>query len=190
MRLFFALELPEETKAMLVERSRDPRNVWGVNDPENWRWTPQENLHITVRFLGEVPEEKLAAIKAAAAAIPRVGPLDLSAGRVDFFPPRGRHRIFIVHFAIDVATIERLCSGIDEVLQPLGVPREKRQYKPHVTLARSRDRFGAKLDLWERVRRHPTLGGIQCRVENLTLFQSQLSKDGAVYTAIEWFPLA
>ena len=149
---------------------------------------PEENLHITVKFLGEVRDEQLSKLQASLSAIPPVA-LRLRSERVGFFPPRGGPRVFVVHLTGDAERLVTLHQSVEAAMEPLGFPRENRSFKPHVTLARARARFGAPASIKPPILANPELPGELFTVEALTLFRSDLRREGAVYSAVERFAL-
>lgn len=189
MRLFFALELPTDVKTRLAERVWSHPRWWIGDAKTHLRRVPDENLHVTLKFLGHGQAEKVAAVKSAMAAVPRVGALQLRSECVGFFPPRGGPRVFVVHLAADVERLNVLVSGIEAAMEPLGFEREKRSFKPHVTMARSRARFGAPATIKPPILEDPVLEGESFEVNEVTLFRSDLNREGSIYTTIERFAL-
>lgn len=189
MRLFLALDLPSDTKHRLHDSVWSRRDWWGTDAAAHLRRVAAENLHVTLKFLGEVPDSRVADVRVAVAELPRVGPLDLRPVAAGFFPPRGPARVFVVHLEGDVERLGRVYAGIEAALEPLGFPREGRAFKPHVTLARARDRRGAPRAVRVPVELNPELPGEPFRVNAATLFRSDLRPDGPVYTVVEPFPL-
>ena len=190
MRLFLALDLPADAKHRLSDGVWSRRDWWGADAAAHLRRVPAENLHVTLKFLGEVPDDRAADVRAAVAAgLPRVGPLELRPAAAGFFPPRGPARVFVVHLTGDVERLAQAYAGIEAALEPLGFPREGRAFKPHVTLGRARDRRGAPRAVRVPVEQDPDLPGEPFRVDAVTLFRSDLRPAGPVYTGVELFPL-
>lgn len=177
MRLFVALELPPGTKdelARAIERLRPEL-------PEA-RWVPRENLHVTLAFLGEVPEERLGAISAA------IG--DAASGLVDFathlegvgaFPSARRARVVWAGLADAAGGIASMADAVASALEPHGFRREERAFAAHVTLARlkvPRPLAPVAIDL------DPT----PFPVERITLMRSRLGRPAPRYEALATFP--
>jgi 2'-5' RNA ligase len=144
MRAFLAIELPEAVRSELSRAQRHLRDALG---DEAVGWTPAENWHLTLRFLGEVadPGPVVAAARAACAA---AAPLELSLGALGSFGAR------VLWAGIEgpgAPALVDLVGALEQALAPLGFAAEGRPYSPHVTLGRVRDPGGRK----ERARRRP-----------------------------------
>lgn len=178
MRLFVAMDLPAGVKDELAR-------AIGVLRPAvpAARWVPRENLHLTLKFVGEVPDERLSAISAAVA--------EVAGGFVDFsthlegigsFPSPRRARVLWVGLADPAGGIAALAVGLDEAFAPLGVAREARPFTPHLTLARFRT--PTLLAAQPEVPLDPT----PFAVERLTLFRSRLGRPAPRYESLATFP--
>lgn len=178
MRLFFCVELAEEVREALSRVAEGCRRLLGPGS-----WVPPENYHLTVRFLGEVPEEKLpqlleAGKKIAAQAKPFVLRLDTFGG----FPQPKAARVLWVGPRADAPDFRRLCQQMEEAVQALGFPGEKKEALPHVTLAR----FKSPKDLGEVLARvNPAIPEV--KIAGLTLMRSELRPEGAKYTPVAFW---
>jgi RNA 2',3'-cyclic 3'-phosphodiesterase len=99
------------------------------------KWSPVENLHITMKFIGEWPEDRLAELQSALAAIRNGGPFEIAIRCFGFFPnPRRPHALFA---GVEAGPeLNELAIRIDETVAAHGGKKEDRPYVPHVTLAR------------------------------------------------------
>jgi 2'-5' RNA ligase len=169
MRLFVALSLPDDLRDSLSGLSCGLPGA---------RWVAPENLHLTLRFIGEVAGHEAEDIDAALSGIrlPRF-PLTL-AGVGDFGDDR---RLRSVWVGVEAnATLERLQAKIEQAVQRAGQPPEKRKFKPHVTLARFKSHPGERLKDYFAQRsmfRAPPF-----EVTAFTLYSSYLSHEGAIYS--------
>src|SRR5687767_1053459 len=136
MRLFVALEVPEVERRRLAEPGR--RTDWFGLEAGNLSWVRPENLHVTLKFLGAVSDERVPEVCRSLAEVARPGRLELHVDGVTFFPPRGPIRVFVARLGGDIERLHTLQAGIEQALEPMGFPREQRAYTPHVTLARAR----------------------------------------------------
>lgn len=148
-------------------------------------WVKPENLHFTLKFLGEVSEAHLPPLRDA---IRRTGvgvrPFSLSLAGVGRFPPKGRPRVIWVGVEQGADEMEKLRERIDEILLPLGFPREDRPFRPHLTLGRVKS--GGRLDPLADGLRSAAVDRVgQMEVERVELMQSQLHPAGAIYTSLE-----
>lgn len=192
MRLFLAIELPHDARHRLGDAVWSRRDWW---EPEgaaaHLRRVPPDNLHVTLKFLGEVPTDQVAAVRAAVrAAVVPCGPVALRPTSAGFFPPRGPARVFVAHLTGDTDRLARLHADVEAALGPLGFPREGRPFAPHVTLARARDRRGAPAAVRGPVLRNPELAGEPFVADAVTLFSSDLRPGGPVYSVVERWPLS
>lgn len=182
LRLFVAIELPEEVLRALAEVQRELRK----RGLDGLRWVHPEGIHLTLKFLGETPAEKAPEIeRALEQTVKGVPPHTLSLGRLGTFGSRSAPRVLWVDLIGDVETLGALQQGVERALLPLGFPRENRAFSPHLTLARIRpeDAREAARPLSEAV------GAVQppeaeLQVTELSLMRSELRHGGAVYTRV------
>jgi 2'-5' RNA ligase len=181
MRLFTGLDLPEDVcanLARLLERLRPAARI---------HWSPVENLHITTKFIGEWPEERLDELTAVLAAIPQRSPIPVSIRQVGFFPNPRSPRVFWC--GIESPGLEPLGADTDRATSALGIPSETRAFSPHLTLARIKE----KLDLdplRQAIAGLPSLEFGQFEVRSFFLYRSKQRPTGSVYTKLSEFPLS
>ncbi len=184
MRLFVAAELPDELRGRFARAQEALRKV-----PLPVRWVPPDGMHLTLKFLGEAAESRLAEIETAVGAARReVGTFRLEAVGVTVFPGRGTPRLVWVEVRGDVAAARRLATAIDVATARIGFPPETRDYRPHLTLGRVK---GPGQGDWREALAQGSgsvAGGFE--VTEYVLFQSRLGREGAVHTALERFKLA
>ncbi|MBO2518820.1 MULTISPECIES: RNA 2',3'-cyclic phosphodiesterase [Limnochorda] len=182
-RLFIAVPLTAALQEAVV-RVRAP-----LPDGRAIRWVAPENLHITLRFLGSVPERRLADVAGALAEASRlVGPFLLELGSCGYFPPRGTPRVLWVGVAAGGDQLSSLAAAVEEALARRGFPRETRAFRPHVTVARIRE--GASLpgvEQWLAAWEGESFG--QMPVETVHLMESQLRPQGPLYRTLSQVPL-
>jgi 2'-5' RNA ligase len=181
VRLFFAVEIPPDVQAALGRL----RGAEGGD----YRWVDPSLLHVTLAFLGEQPEERLAelqAIGAGAASGSRSGVLKL--GEAGSFGARTAPRVLWIGLAGDLSAVHDLQTRLASGLRQAGLPTEEedRAFRPHITLARRRATARAgKPEGWPPAR---TPSPNTFTMEHLTLFQSRLSPRGPTYTSLFQFP--
>lgn len=135
MRLFLAINLPEDARAALAESMRPLRDA-----APRLKWVAAERVHLTVRFLGEQPIERLPEIRAAVdQATARHEEAPLALGGLGAFPNFRRARVVWLGVAPD-PRLELLHHDIEDACAKLGFEPEGRAFRPHVTLARVPDR--------------------------------------------------
>lgn len=180
MRLFVAVDVPDAIKDA-VERDV----VTPLRDTvPGARWSRPEGRHLTLKFLGEVAEDRVAsaaeALQKAASAQAGFGvAFDVFGG----FPNVRRPRVLWLRIGDGSDDLAALAQAVEGALQPLGFPGEDRSFRGHFTLARfPKPRILESLPSVDV----PTA---RWRVDEVTLFRSQLHPKGARYTALERFPL-
>lgn len=171
-RLFVALRFPEATRHA-VWRAAAPLRETGAKV----RWTPERQLHLTLKFLGDVPGARIPAIEAAL-AVPGAAsrPFGLAFEGVGAFPSLARPRVLWVG-ADGGPDLPALHERVEDALGALGFEPETRPFHPHVTLGRVRTRGRAPdalADAAGRVTVHE-----RCEIEALHLMRSRLGAGGA-----------
>ena len=187
MRLFVGLELPWEARrrlAMLGGGVRDGGMRGG--GIAGARWVPMENLHLTLRFIGEVPAWRAEELDDALAAL-RAKRFALELAGVGCFAKAGRDTTLWVGVAHNPA-LDQLAGKVETALQRAGLAAERRRFAPHVTLARLDNVAADKLAGF--VQTHNLFRAGPVEVEHFTLFSSQLGKQAAVYTPEVEYDLA
>jgi len=175
LRLFVAARPPEEIRDLLIDAMR---GVPGL------RWQNDGQLHLTLRFIGEV-ERPLAEDLALALGKVRFEQFAIRIAGVGCFEQRGRGALWAgveprAPLAALTAKVERVCVGV-------GLPPERRAFHPHITLARW-GRGAISLDPF--LARHAALVSEPFEVDAFYIYQSHLGRDGAHYEAIANYPLA
>ena len=168
MRLFVALSLPETVRDRLAGLSQ------GIPSA---KWVAPENLHLTLRFIGEVDHAQADDIHDALGRIDcEAFPLTLTG--LDTFG-EGR-KVRQLWAGVDSGpALQRLQSKVELAVQRAGFPPERRKFKPHVTLARFKTSPGPKLG--EFVQQHGLLRVGPVPVDHFVLYSSQLSPGGPIY---------
>jgi 2'-5' RNA ligase len=129
MRLFTGIDLPERETAALDAL------IAGLRPLAPLRWSPAANLHVTTKFVGEWPAERLDELRAVLASVPAPGPIGIHLNGLGWFPNPHQPRIFWVAVKGPPALLE-LAAAIEARVEPLGIAREERPFRAHLTLAR------------------------------------------------------
>jgi 2'-5' RNA ligase len=133
LRLFIAVELPDHWITALIEAAHMLRRQ-GL---ERLRWVRPEGVHLTLKFLGNVEQERVAAIEGAMSAAARgVAPFTLTLGGAGVFGRPGRPRVVWAGVDGELASLTRLWQAVERHVGPLGFPPERERFSPHLTLAR------------------------------------------------------
>jgi 2'-5' RNA ligase len=181
VRLFVALQIPPAVRKNLAEFLATLRAI--SSQP---RWVRTENLHVTLKFIGEVSTEKLGDIRAALSAVHSDQAVALDFRGVGFFPNENRPRVFWAGIEAS-ANLAGLAGDIDRALEKLGVPPEKRPFSPHLTLARFEPPgLPEKLRAGIQENAKREFGSVAAK--EFHLIESKLKSGGAEYTTLETFP--
>ena len=174
-RLFVAIRPPEAIRDLLID---------AMDDSPALRWVPDENLHLTLRFIGEV-ERPLAEDIAKALQRIRADAFLLRIAGVGRFDQRNGGAVWAG--VEPKAAVTSLAAKVDRACQAAGLEPEHRTFHPHITLARFRR--GSKDAVDPFLRRNAALASEPFAVTGFTLFESRLSRHGAHYDAVAEFPL-
>jgi RNA 2',3'-cyclic 3'-phosphodiesterase len=192
MRLFVALDIDSDI------RERIARFMEGVRGfAPDARWVSPESLHITLKFIGEMPESSLSQIKELMQTI-HPGEIQIRFRGFGFFPSSKSPRVFWIGIEAG-PQLAALATQIDTAMAKLGVPAEEHAFSPHLTLARGAGRSGSPsqrrqdrpnkvFDILQKqlgAMPPPDFGAMATR--EFFLYQSQLSPKGSKYTKLERF---
>jgi len=175
VRLFIGVRLSEDLCARIVRATADVRS-----STPDIRWTNADAFHITLRFLGDVAEEYVAALRAALdACAARNRQFILRTGRAGAFPRMSRAQVLFLGVEDGGAT-SMLVECLDTALEPLGFAPEQRAFTPHVTLGRAKNRRGAHVsDVVAGIAVDATM-----QVDRVELIQSHLGGGPARYEVL------
>ncbi len=176
-RLFIAIDLPDEHKARLAAL-RD--------ETLPGRWTPTTQYHLTLRFIGEVDEERAATIEQALAAV-RADAFSLQGRGLGVFPSMRKPRVLFAAIDPDPALMD-LQTGIEDALRTLGLDADAKSFHPHVTLARLRRAAPRTVRAFIHTHASSTLAPFA--VTHFYLYESLLRPDGALHQRRATFPLS
>jgi RNA 2',3'-cyclic 3'-phosphodiesterase len=194
MRLFVALDLEDEIRRRIENFINEVREL-----APGARWVNPESLHVTLKFIGEKPDSMMKQIEETLASI-KGQALSIRYSETGFFPTPRSARVFWIGIQAG-AGLAGLARKVEDGLAGIGIPREKRAFSPHLTLARASGGSGApgwrKSDKTNRVfatlqerlaQRSPTdFGSMSAR--DFFLYRSQLSPKGSKYTKMARFEL-
>jgi RNA 2',3'-cyclic 3'-phosphodiesterase len=185
MRCFIAIDLPEKIHVELARRQAEFRAAIGRDDADA-RWTRSEGIHLTLKFLGYVPEPEVEPVTESLASLGTFGKFSVEIKGFGFFPGARRPRVFWVGVEAPPA-LKALVSGVEAAMEKLGFAPEQRGFTPHLTLARFKTpRPQPVLEKLATERAGLSLGGFE--VSEFFLFESKLSPHGAEYHKVARFP--
>jgi 2'-5' RNA ligase len=193
-RTFIAIELPRDLRGLILQHIKalrdklpDVRASWGRED----------NLHLTLKFLGNVPADEISKVSdAVARAASTIHPFELTVSGCGAFPPHGRPNVLWIGVGTSASGVPSSASPLPLTPSPLAVlhsalehslaaaafPREPRPFHPHLTIARIRNPKGTRplADLHQRLGFPPQ----SFTVSEVIVFRSELLKEGSKHTAI------
>jgi RNA 2',3'-cyclic 3'-phosphodiesterase len=183
VRLFVALEIPRAVRDNLATLIGDLRTV----DPKA-RWVRPENIHMTLKFMGETPPEKVENIRGALSEVQSKRGVELHFRGLGFFPNAKRPNVLWT--GIDASpNLPSLAGDIERSLEKLGFPLEQRPFVPHLTIARFQPpRIQEQLQSAIAQSSGREFGSLH--TGEFHLIESKLKPSGAEYTTLESFRFA
>lgn len=179
MRTFIAIELSDAIRQRLAEaQDRLRSSVAGV------KWVEPENIHLSLKFLGEIEPDLADLIaEAMAEAAQAVPPFEMRLVGLGAFPPRGAPRVLWAGIEEPTGRLLDLQRRVEAALEALDFEREARGFSAHVTLGRVKDPQRGPRSFHVSEEQSRAEFGLQ-RVEEIVLFQSELSPAGPTYTPL------
>lgn len=178
MRTFIAIELPESVKSSLSELQRELKACRA-----DIRWVKPDNIHLTLKFLGDTDEKTVnkivEAVKGACGGFSRFTVVIKGVG---VFPDMRVPKVLWVG-AAENDSLSGLQKAVEEALAKLGFPSEKRRFRPHLTLGRFKSSFG-KEGLYDKMEKLKDVSAGAIEVSSIYLIKSELTSSGAEYTQI------
>jgi 2'-5' RNA ligase len=174
VRCFAAVPLPADVRAALAEHSEALRRL-----PQPFKLVRREQMHVTLKFAGDVDEASAEPIRQALATIEVPRRLRLRIAGPGAFPPRGPARVAFAALEGDVDALAGLASALDRALAAFGVEREARPFHAHVTLGRAGNR-GCRRDLVLALRLPP----LEFEASAFEWIESRLGPEGPSYTTL------
>lgn len=184
IRTFIAIAVDDRLRDALAEVQQHLREVGaGV------AWVRPAGMHLTLKFLGDVEDTRVPEIAAAMAPVAAASvPFAATLAGTGVFPAPRRPRVLWAGITTGADALAALAAGIDDALTPLGFPRETRPFSPHLTLGRVKDP-GDHHALLARLGTYAETEFGTTPVREITLYRSDLSPQGATYTALATAPL-
>jgi len=179
-RTFCAIELSDEVRVQLHEHVRRLREA--VPDASA-SWSRPENVHLTLKFFGNVPTQDLAKISAAASRVANeFSPFQIRIGGTGVFPRRSRPQVLWVGVEDSLNRLSELQQRLEEEFGREGFAKEDRGFRPHLTIARLRRPEDARQLAEAHIQ--TKFSFVEVPVNEVVLFRSELSPKGSRYTPI------
>ena len=180
MRVFIAIDVPDEIRqrlAAMQERLREASS--------KARWVSTDSIHITLKFIGEISEERRQDIDSALTGL-TWKPMSVSVRGIGFFP--GTRSPRVLWAGVECPTMEGLASEVDARLVRAGFDSENRAFRAHLTLARTKEsRLETTLVKTAEPFEQTEFGTFQA--DRFHLYQSTMKPGGSVYTKLKDYPL-
>jgi 2'-5' RNA ligase len=187
VRCFVAVDVPPDVQARVAALTARLRKAAPRADV---RWAGSDTLHVTLKFLGEVPDARVAVVERALSTVAAAhAPLSLVAAGAGGFPSGSRPRVLYVGILGQVDGLVRLAAAVDGALEALGFPGERRAFRGHLTVGRVRSPRGGGGLAAALLEEAGTAAGTWTAGE-LVLYQSRLHPTGAVHDAVARLALA
>jgi 2'-5' RNA ligase len=183
MRTFIAIELPEKIKEEIGQLQAPLKKTGAFVS-----WVKPGNIHVTLKFLGEVPEEKIEEVSSATErAVEGVGSFSMSLKGTGGFPNLRRPRVIWIGTGSGGEELSRLAERMEQEMEKIGFPKENRKFSPHFTIGRVKspkniEALAGKVESTE-------FQTEEIQVTEVVVMRSQLHPTGAIYTPMKKVPL-
>ncbi len=187
LRTFLAIDLPSEMHKTIAQKQESLRR-----ELPQINWVKSENLHITLKFLGDTPEGTIDELKQVVQqAVKNISPFVITVRGFGVFPDKRAPRTIWTGIDCEQSALEDLALQVESSVMSLGFPEEKKAFRPHLTLARiKKDNLAIGQAIQKSgILTDPFVFG-RLLVEQVTLFKSDLRPTGSVYTKLWAVPLA
>jgi 2'-5' RNA ligase len=177
VRTFIAVEIAEEVRKRIAEFQEKLRQ-----EPGRVSWSKPENIHLTLKFLGDVEETEIPKIvEAVERAVEGIAPFEVAVESSGGFPSLRRPRVLWIGCNDEDGRLKELAERVEQELAGLGYPRERRRFSPHLTIGRPKSPFIEKIS--QRMEQTEFVGGTM-PVREVVVMKSQLHPKGAIYTPL------
>lgn len=192
VRAFVAVPLPASVTATLGRVLTSFSHALGVRDI---KWVDPEGCHITLKFLGDVPQSRIPAVEEALRkAVQRASPFALAFDTIGVFPAKESPRVIWVGCAVASAPLNELQQDVERELAAEAFPADRRRFSPHITLGRVRDHaersslrgLQAAMAEGQRLLEPSAVAHVDAAV----LFRSTLTPHGAIYAPLAIVPFS
>jgi 2'-5' RNA ligase len=178
--MFCAFELPENLRTQINEHAKNVRDA--VSDAAA-SWSRPENIHLTVKFFGNVEQERIPAISAAAERIVKqFSPVQIEVGSTGVFPRPSRPQVLWIGINDPSHGLAKLQQQLEDEFAREGFAKEDRAFRPHLTIARIRNPHNAARIAQAHLEMN--FNTVELTLDELVLFRSELGSKGSKYTSI------
>lgn len=180
IRLFLALEVPDHIKDHLINVRKSV-----FKNEDNYRWEPKERIHLTLKFIGDFENSLVAELASGLLFLESFDKIKCEIKRFEFLFRDGKPRILWTSLNID-PRIENILRTLDDELIKYGIEREKRRFKPHLTILRLKNNPDPEfINAFSKFELDP----VSFYADKLVLYESRLFHDGPKYSEIKSYNL-
>lgn len=199
MRAFVAIEMPDPVLRQILNGQRRMMQQLRTQQLERLvRWTPADNLHLTLRFLGEIDEEQRSQLEQSLARVAQKHPtITLFADGVGCFPNARRPNVIWCGIDGDLPALQRLQAEVERAACAVGLAAEEKPFKAHLTIGRlQRNAHSSQLQAVGASVTHldattpKTERPVSALIQEVRLVRSELTPSGPLYTPLGVFPLS
>lgn len=181
MRAFIAIKIPDPIKEEISKFQK------GLRDIQDIKWVAPENIHLTLKFLGEIKEEQIENIgKVIKTSIQDTKPFNISFGALGGFPNLSRPRVLWIGIKEGKEKLARFMDKLDKEISKLGFEQEARESIPHLTIGRVKKNWHSRPVL---LNQQQSFDYPPFTVDKVYLIKSELTPGGPIYTNIKEFKL-
>jgi len=188
IRSFIAIDLPDKVKEKIYKSVSNSIS----QEVKYARIIKPNNYHITLKFLGEISENRITRIKKDLNKIDKKKiNFDLKFDTTGIFPIQGPPRILWLGFMDMNNNLDIIYKEINQILKPLGFKKEKRKFTPHITLCRFKDAPFSDIEKINKLREEinskikKEMEDTNISITSLILFKSELTPDGSIYSKLD-----
>ena len=184
IRCFIAIEIPEPIQNQLAQiQGRLQKQIQKAS------WVKPGNIHLTLKFLGDVDPDDLESIgEAIEEATSHHRSFSLHLGGVGAFPNLARPRVIWAGVKVGAERVSALAQDINVGLSHCGFPLDTKRFNPHLTIARLKERIDLR-PYTNQYRQYDRIDGAEMTVDTISLVQSQLHPQGAIYSNLQSYLL-
>lgn len=184
LRTFIAIDIPPWVKEQIAGIQNRFKSL-----DLNASWVRPENIHLTLKFLGDIDPQRVPLIKETMTrALNPIPKFSVWLGGLGVYPDLKRPRVLWVGLRDSQGALETLHEKTDDALNSLGFPKEPRKFSPHLTFGRLKSQKG-KSSLEKALQEGPEIESDPFEISSVKFYQSQLTRTGSIYTALDKFIL-
>ena len=184
MRLFIAIELPEDIKDEIVEIEEELRTFWSA------KWVERDNIHLTLKFLGEIEDGRIEEVKRIVSETSQMNyRLSLNLENIGGFPNLKKPRIIWIGVREVEKRVVNIMENLEEKFIKFGIEPERKKKTPHITIGRIKGYLGKYSEKESKVIDGLIYKSRIFRVESISVIKSVLTPKGAIHTVIKQYPL-